>query len=101
MAATGAWARTVTNNATLPQTLCCADMQEFSSVCLSDSDEDNTTYTDPEGRVIEDPAVIDWLKNNDFTQDDINNLGNDAAATDKLYECFLLNCDIRQPASSL
>ena len=101
MAATGTWARTMTNNVTLPQTLCCADMQEISSACPSGSDEDdNTTYTDPEGRDIWDQGLIDWLKDNGFTQADINNLGSDAAATDKLYLYWLLNCDFRQPNMS-
>ena len=51
------------------------------------------SFKDPEGRDIEDPAVLDWLAGNGFTQADINALGNDSAATDKLYECYLLNCD--------
>jgi hypothetical protein len=51
-------------------------------------------YNDPEGRGIEDLAVVDWLLANDFTQDDIDALGNDSAGTDKLYECYLLNCSI-------
>ena len=50
------------------------------------------SFKDPEGREIEDYGVIEWLSNNGFTQADIDALGNDAAATDKLYECFLLNC---------
>jgi hypothetical protein len=51
-------------------------------------------FTDPEGREIEDPVLIDWLSANNFTQSDINALGSDSAATDKLYECWLLNCSI-------
>ena len=51
-------------------------------------------YDDPEGRGIEDLAVVDWLMANDFTQSDINALGDDSDATDKLYECYLLNCSI-------
>jgi hypothetical protein len=50
-------------------------------------------FKDPEGREIEDYGVIEWLSNNGFTQADIDALGDDSAATDKLYECFLLNCD--------
>ncbi len=53
------------------------------------------SYNDPEGYKIEDPVIIGWLAGNGFTQADINALGNDAAATDKLYECFLLNCSIK------
>ena len=83
-----------------------AGAEGISSVRLSGSGEvdniglgvvqpqDQVTYKDPEGRVIEDPAVIDWFLMNDFTQADITALGNDTAATDKLYECFLLNCDL-------
>ena len=52
------------------------------------------SFKDPEGRDIEDSDVLDWLADSGFTQDDINALGNDAAATAKLYECHLLNCDI-------
>ena len=52
------------------------------------------SFTDPEGVKIEDQALVEWLSANNFTQTDINNLGNDAAATDKLYECYLLNCDL-------
>ena len=51
-------------------------------------------FTDPEGRAIEDQALVEWLSANNFTQSDINALGSDAAATDKLYECWLLNCSI-------
>ena len=51
-------------------------------------------FTDPEGRAIEDQALVEWLSENNFTQSDINALGSDAAATDKLYECWLLNCSI-------
>ena len=51
------------------------------------------SFKDPEGREIEDYGVIEWLSNNGFTQADIDALGDDSAATDKLYECFLLNCD--------
>ena len=51
-------------------------------------------FTDPEGREIEDQALVEWLSANNFTQSDINALGSDAAATDKLYECWLLNCSI-------
>ena len=40
-------------------------------------------------------AVIDWLSENGFTQADIDALGHDAAATDRLYECFLVNCNFR------
>ena len=52
------------------------------------------SFTDPEGRVIADAALVDWLMANDFTQSDINALGDDSDATDKLYECYLLNCSI-------
>ena len=52
------------------------------------------SFTDPEGREIGDAAVISWLSENNFTQSDINALGEDAAATDKLYECWVLNCDL-------
>ena len=54
-----------------------------------------TGYTDPQGNEIEDPGVVSWLSDNGFTQDDIDDLGNDAAATDRLYECWLLGCDFR------
>ena len=37
------------------------------------------------------------LSNNGFTQADIDALGNDSAATDKLYECWLLGLDFRVP----
>lgn len=52
------------------------------------------SYNDPEGYEIRDQGLIDWLLDNGFTQGDINDLGKDAAATDKLYECWLLNCSI-------
>jgi uncharacterized repeat protein (TIGR02543 family) len=51
-------------------------------------------YNDPEGVAIEYPSVVDWLMANDFTQNDIDALGSNAAATEKLYECYLLNCSI-------
>jgi len=50
-------------------------------------------FMDPEGAVINDLAIIEWLAENGFTQADINALGHDAAATDRLYECYLINCD--------
>ena len=52
------------------------------------------SFTDPEGREIEDAGLVGWLVANNFTQSDINALGEDAAATDKLYECWVLNCDL-------
>ena len=52
------------------------------------------SFTDPEGNEIGDSKLIDWLVANNFTQSDINALGSDAAATDKLYECWVLNCDL-------
>ena len=42
-------------------------------------------FKDPEGREIEDYGVVDWLSNNGFTQADIDALGHDSAATDRLY----------------
>ena len=54
-----------------------------------------TVFRDPEGRKIEDPAVINWLSENGFTQDDIDALGNAADATDRLYECWLLNLNFK------
>ena len=53
------------------------------------------SYNDPEEYEITDQGLIDWLLANGFTQGDIDALGNDAAATDKLYECWLLNCSIK------
>ena len=50
-------------------------------------------FRDPEGRDIEDYGVAEWLSDNGFTQADINALGNNAAGTDKLYYCWLLNLD--------
>ena len=52
------------------------------------------SYNDPEGVEIGDPVLVGWLADNGFTQEDINALGDDAEATDKLYECWLLNCSI-------
>ena len=51
-------------------------------------------YTGPQGVKITDSTIVAWLRENNFTQGDINALGNDAAATEKLYECCLLNCDL-------
>ena len=61
-------------------------------LCLMDP---SGGFRDPQGAYIADPVVIDWLSDNGFTQGDIDALGGDAAATDKLYEYFLLNCDFR------
>ena len=52
-------------------------------------------FRDPEGNEIANPAVVEWLSEKGFTQDDIDALGEDAAATAKLYECYLCNCDFR------
>ena len=56
-----------------------------------------TGYNDPQGNEITDTVVLAWLSENGFTQADIDNLGNDSAATDRLYECFLLGLDFRVP----
>lgn len=53
----------------------------------------DNAYTDPQGSIIVDPAVVSWLSAKGFTQADIDALGNNATATEKLYECFLYNCD--------
>ena len=58
-------------------------------------DATSPSYNDPEGSEIQDQGLIGWLSDNGFTQGDIAALGNDAAATDKLYECWLLNCSIK------
>jgi len=55
---------------------------------------DPQVFTDPQGVKIGDQALVEWLSANNFTQSDINALGSDAAATYKLYECWLLNCSI-------
>ena len=52
------------------------------------------SFNDPEGVKINDPDVISWLSANNFKQSDINALGSDSDATDKLYECYILNCSI-------
>ncbi len=54
------------------------------------------SFNDPEGNPIENQDVNDWLADKGVTQDDIDALGDDAAATDKLYECYLLNCDLTE-----
>ena len=54
-------------------------------------------YYDPQGTEIMDYAVLEWLSNNGFTQAEINALGNDSAATDRLYECYLFNLDFTVP----
>ena len=55
------------------------------------------SYYDPQGNEIMDYAVLDWLSNNGFTQAQIDALGNNAAATDRLYECYLFNLDFTEP----
>jgi hypothetical protein len=50
-------------------------------------------FNDPQGTAIEDPAVIDWLRDNGFDQDDIDGLGQNAAGTEKLYKAYILNYD--------
>jgi hypothetical protein len=54
------------------------------------------SFNDPEGNPIENQDVNEWLADKGVTQDDIDDLGDDAAATDKLYECYLLNCDLTE-----
>ncbi len=53
------------------------------------------TYNDPQGNEIQDDGVVSWLRLYGFTQADIDALGSNEAATDKLYECWLYNCDFR------
>ena len=83
-----------------------AGTQGIASVCFSGSGEvdnvgmgilqsDPMPYTDPEGREIEVQALVDWLSANNFTQSDIDALGDDSAATDLLYACWRLNCSIK------
>lgn len=55
----------------------------------------NNAYYDPQGNEIQDDGVIGWLRDKGFAQADINALGNNDAATDKMYECWLYNCDFR------
>ncbi len=50
-------------------------------------------YKDPQGNAILDANVVSWLSGNGFTQAQIDALGNNAAATDRLYECYLFNLD--------
>jgi len=52
-------------------------------------------FRDPEGNEIANPAVVVWLSEKGFSQDNIDALGKDADATAKLYECYLCNCDFR------
>jgi hypothetical protein len=52
-------------------------------------------FRDPQGVEIVDPAVLEWLSGNGFTQADIYALGRDSAGTEKLYEYYMLNCDFR------
>ena len=56
-------------------------------------------YFDPQGYEIEDGAVSQWLRNQCFTQGDINALGNDYAAYDYFSECFIYNCDFTVPGA--
>ena len=66
--------------------------------------DESVTYRDPEGNVIENSAVTEWLSDNGFTQADIDALGDDANATNRLYECYLYNCDFtidNTPSNSL
>ena len=52
-------------------------------------------FKDPQGTTIEDPAVINWLSDNGFTQADIDALGNNYAALEKFYEAYIVNYDFR------
>ena len=52
-------------------------------------------FKDPQDQEIAEPAVVSWLLANRFSQGDIYALGHDGAATDRLYECFLVNCNFR------
>ena len=64
----------------------------YGQLCLIDPSDG---FQDPQGSYIVDDAVVEWLSDNDFTQDDIDALGSDSAATEKLYDCYMLNCDFR------
>ena len=57
-------------------------------------------YYDPQGRLIEDFGVVEWLSTNGFTQAQIDALGNTPAGTDRLYECWLLNLNFTVPDAS-
>ncbi|MBQ3811340.1 MAG: lamin tail domain-containing protein [Kiritimatiellae bacterium] len=56
-------------------------------------------FYDPEGNEIVDEAVIAWLEDNGFEQDDINALGNDSAGTEEFYAAFINNYDFRVPGA--
>ena len=76
-----------------------SDNPDFSLGLISDElfliDPSAASYWDPQGTYIWDPYVIEWLSTNGITQADINALGGDSAAMEKMYECYILNCDFR------
>ena len=80
-----------------------SDNPAFSLGLISDElfliDPSAASYWDPLGDYIVDPSVIEWLSTNGITQDDINALGDDYAAMEKMYECYILNCDFREPGA--
>ena len=56
-------------------------------------------FRNPQGVEIGNYAVVEWLTDNGFSQADIDALGDDAAATARLYDCYLANCDFRDKAA--
>ena len=76
-----------------------SDNPDFSLGLISDElfliDPSAASYWDPLGDYIVDPSVIEWLSTNGITQADIDALGDDYAAMEKMYACYMLNCDFR------
>ena len=76
-----------------------SDNPDFSLGLISDElyliDPSAASYWDPQGTYIWDSYVIEWLSTNGITQADIDALGDDYAAMEKMYACYMLNCDFR------
>ena len=76
-------------------------MQEYDAYVSVAAVQAPQGFNDPQGTPIEDPAVLDWLRDNGFTQADINALGNNYAALEKFYEAYIVNYDFRVPGAGV
>ena len=88
---------TVVTTTELPYSYTMPEYDAYVSVAAVQDDPGVTpeSFSDPQGTPIEDPAVIDWLRDNGFTQADIDALGNNYAALDKFYKAYIANYDFR------
>lgn len=90
---------TVVTTTELPYSYTMPEYDAYVSVAAVQDDPGVTPedlgFNDPQGYPIQDPAVIDWPRDNRFTQADIDALGNNYVALENFYKAYIANYDFR------